>query len=357
MNDIEKTVFGNMRKNNILNDDEYSIYLSNVHLSFDFLENELSVNNKKLKYAKFILLPRISNDIESIKFLEEKNLLFKIDYSFIYNYLIVNYSSEEVDKNVIEYIYQKHDKILISSSTIKIIINLLKTQKKNCFELLDLYYEINKEYFVNVCMYLISVHREMFDYLSTKDFEVLKMNKNNLLKLLFLVHKFDTLEFFIEKNKNDIDFLDLRESMITNNDKKMSDFFINMFPKYKSQNVTLLKTLLDMKQLEKINLVFENSFLVENDKIIFDYLSKINKSLDVLEVLENINIDYTKYKYKLFYDYLIDEKYECVKTLLDNQSLIGTFDLVKNDPKYAKILKISTNKNIIDVLKQYDMWI
>lgn len=366
--DYIKTVFNKSEDNVIVKKDEYTLRLAKEEVTEELLSKEFSLENEKNMIAKTLLIPRISNNIDMVKFVVENNLLLPYDCMMVILNLIIRFD-KTIDLLILDYLYKKVGKIFYSKITVECLNNYLTntddTQLIN--RLFDWYYEKNRSHLVNILSYIMSYYYDestnikILDYIFQKnDQEMWRDNKYQLFLIVCKICSFDTFKKCINENS----ILKLSEMpdetkihiilvSLDNNDREISKYLI--YGEYKNinfeiENFRYVKAAINIGDYDMAKILCKKLKKCD-DKEVINYIYE-KDNIELLELLgNNIDIDIHYNNDMLFRYFLIDENYKMVEYLLGNQDKYGKFYTEKNKIIIDKIIKFMQNKKVLELLK------
>jgi hypothetical protein len=346
---IKKTVYNNISNNIYIKENDYTNYLLRIEITPEILEEELKETNPNIVTAKTILSHKIAEDLDLLKFTVENKLLNEFDILFVFLGLISCFN-EELNVEILDYLYDNIKFIKKNDKIPKLILNLLKNDEINCFNLLDWLYNKNKEDFANIIGNLIhGDKKETFLEYIKKYEDIYEIDDCVILRSMCISYDLDTIKSYLEKvNDDKIQYKKMCDYSLNN---KNDDVFLYFNEKceYKCENIYLIFNCVAREKIKIANVLVKNlAQEIDSEKII-ETISKINSTNVVEFIVDNyelLKIDIHVKNDLLLRNYIMDENYDVVKYLYENENKIGIFGNSDINMKIKKILKFVENQEL-----------
>jgi hypothetical protein len=351
---FNQTVFKNMNSKQIIKKDNYVVRLMDEKISNELILKEFSFNNENLKTAKLVLLPRISDNLDIIKFADDNKLLLNNDYLMIFLNLVACFD-KYIDTTIMDYIYEKNKSIIWSEHSVTAITNYIMNNINNDeLILFDWYYQKNIFNFVFLMSYLLVKTKsdKIFSYIDHKPDNIYELADFQLIQSICSSCDLEKIIHCMNKVENKIKNISkLINASLANSNKEVILFMIGKDNNYKCTNFKFVLTFLEKNEYEIAKILCDKFEGTIDDFNLVNFIYTKN-NIEILKFfLDNTKIN-IHVKNNTFFKYLLlDENYEMLKYLLDNDDKLGTFYEEKDKEYIQKIIKNILNENILELLK------
>ena len=349
MQNIKDTVFDPLPENDLIEKNQYTDMLLGVHVTKEFLAQEFDPKNTDLKTAKTMVLPKIADDVELVRFAYGNNLLTDEDIAILFCNLIICFDTA-VDTSVMDYIYQIKPMLIYTPVVLKCFGTLLRTITDSSLAvLLDWYERTDYMVYISLLSRLVIRNENVLRYIDTKPADILVAQNYQITHSLCASLRLDRLHRYLDRIQGDLPYNEFINYAILN-----SDVFLYFYAKtgsYKTDNLDLILRNFEQKNYD-VATIMAKGFDGAVDSIATLKYIHSKSDVDMLRfVAENIKIDIHANN-DFFLRYLLaDEYYEMLKYLFDNEERFGSFYNANNKKTIDKIINFVDNEDVLELLR------
>lgn len=355
---IEKTVYNNFDKNKFT----YDINLLNNDTTCETLKRELDMKNANRQNNVIFILSHISFNLNLITFAKNNNLLLDTDYTIIFLNLIVDYDTNYND--ILNFVVDnsislRNDNLELVN---RVVFNILNKDKEKCSNLFDWYSKKNRKVLSFILGYLLFTQFRDFVLERAKYYNIYSENEYYFICVLSLVYNFNDLNNIYNINSIDVENMSNESyNMLINNSVQNKDdklfYYFNNKRKYMCGSFDVIFYLLKSNKFNVLEAFLNNITCELNIDKIIELCCEINHAdnnvhITLLNfVFENMKIDIHYKNDIIIKNFIMDEKYEIVKYLIEKYKF--DFADMKMKKQLEKIINFLENNELIKLLKKY----
>lgn len=357
--EIKNTVYNNVDDKIVLRSSDYLKYLAQIELTKEVLDEELTTENKNLFTAKSIIIPKIADNLDLVKYVDEKKILNSDDYFIMFLNLIILFN-DTINTQVMDYLVAKEEdrskSFLKNPYILKAFIQLLEKCEENAFLLADWYYKTDKVIFANMIGNLIHGDKKekILTFLEKYD-DIFDVDECVLIQSMCISYKLEEIQKYLEKVKcENLPYQKLASFSLRNKDENVFLYW-NKLEKFKCDNIIIALSCVVAKKSESARVLVENfEGEIKNEEVIQQCAEANNTDL-VKFIVENLSskIDLHAKNDLLLRTMVINENLEAVKFLLDNEDKFGKFNNQDLPTKLKKIMRFLENQELVNIVKKH----
>ena len=358
--EIKQTVYNNMKSDMFLkHNKDYVTGLSKKKITPEFLLKEFSPNNPFKTHAKVSTIPRIANNFDIIKMLDDNNLLLGADYVLIFVNLLICYD-RTIDRNILDFIYSKNKFYTYSKHVVRILSNKLNNGLNDTVcEIFDWYFNNDAADFSKIYVEFIKdkkLQLYALEYLNKKSCMFLTVSN---FKILCNICKYCDLDIVIMQINRLISFnksfkipydLLIPASIVNASDSDNIFNHMVQLPNIKFTDLNCIGLCIHNNKFEYAEKIFKLYVGTPDNDIVIKYITKQNDIRVLKLFIENLTIDLHVNNNSMFRYFIFDENYQIIKYFLDNEDTLGKFITVENSQDIQKLLCIIDSQPLIDIL-------
>jgi hypothetical protein len=363
-------VYNSVDMNNMVRKNDHTINLSTCEITQELLMKELCNENSNRNKSKMVIIPRISDDYDMVKYAYDNKLINDDDLALIFMNLVVCFN-QCIDVKILNFVYEKNNIIPYNNLVTSTIING-DNSIENIHKLFDWYYEKNHVQFVFCFSFVLCTDKQsMFlSYVEKKGYDILIVNNFQIVQIACAYCSFDVVDEYLKIISNQSDspntytlwiknilniLIDMaainKDKRVFNRLKNMSEELLNV---YVCNNFNLILNRLDNNDFEIATFLLSHYYDKKDSELICKYIYE-KESVKILDFFiqnsHESDINFHACDDMLFRYTLIDENYDFVQKLILAQKKIGSFDDLINSGKLNDVIDDITNTKIIKLLE------
>ena len=342
-----------MKPGSVVKKNEYTDYIVGVDITCDVLLHELNMDNQYIVTAKTIIISRIAERFDLVRYAYENKLLNHTDIMMIFLNLIICFDAN-VNTEVMDYIIDVVKLNIINSTVINTISCMLHKSATNCYLLFDWFRNKNRDMFACIITYFLHTANKkvVLDYIDTYT-EILECADCGIIQSMCASFDLNTMLGYLTKlesyvQENNIPYKKFIQASISNVNNEVFEYFIKHH-EYQCTDFNNVLKCIEYGNFNRAKILYDTYQGATPDENIVSNIHRLNR-IDVLKFFaEQTKIDLHVKNNMLFRYLIIDENCEMIKFLLDCEDKLGLFN-VPNDPYINKILPYNDNPVIMSML-------